>query len=290
MKLIGLMPVRNEDWILGLSARAALMWCDELCVLLHSCSDNSWTIACDIWADTNRRLHAWHVDDFQWFEMKHRQLLLDKGRERGGTHFALIDADEILTGNMLPYIREWAEGVPDTYIGMILSRPLLNGISQYVTDGMLSRCSHSVIFKDSPRWHWAAREGGYDLHQRHPMGHPFFPHTWTEPGGVMHLQFASRRRLLAKQFLYQITERLRWPDRSVSQILKTYEPTVEESLSPRTADVPFSWWEAYTHLLQYLHVDREPWQEGECRRLLKEHPGIEAGLNDFGLLKEWGIK
>jgi hypothetical protein len=39
MKLIGLMPVRGEDWILGLSARAALMWCDELVILLHSCTD-----------------------------------------------------------------------------------------------------------------------------------------------------------------------------------------------------------------------------------------------------------
>ena len=34
MKLVGIMPVRNEDWCLDLTARAALMWCDELVISL----------------------------------------------------------------------------------------------------------------------------------------------------------------------------------------------------------------------------------------------------------------
>ena len=41
MKLICLMPARNEDWIIGLSARAALMWCDELIVMDHASTDRT---------------------------------------------------------------------------------------------------------------------------------------------------------------------------------------------------------------------------------------------------------
>ena len=41
--------------------------------------------------------------------------------------------------------------------------------------------------------------------------------------------------------------------------------------------------------MQYLHVDAEPWQESECKRLIAENPGITAGLDDFGLMKEWGL-
>ena len=36
MKIIGLMAARNEQWCLGLSARAALMWLDELVILDHA--------------------------------------------------------------------------------------------------------------------------------------------------------------------------------------------------------------------------------------------------------------
>ena len=33
------MPVRNEAWCLGLTARAALKWCDELVILDHASND-----------------------------------------------------------------------------------------------------------------------------------------------------------------------------------------------------------------------------------------------------------
>jgi uncharacterized metal-binding protein YceD (DUF177 family) len=41
MKLVGLMLCRNSDWVIGLSLRAALMWCDAVVVLMHNCSDDT---------------------------------------------------------------------------------------------------------------------------------------------------------------------------------------------------------------------------------------------------------
>ena len=36
MRLIAIMPCRNSDWILGLTARAALLWCDGIAILNHA--------------------------------------------------------------------------------------------------------------------------------------------------------------------------------------------------------------------------------------------------------------
>ena len=41
MKLVGLMPVRNEAWCLGFTLRVALRWCDEVVVCDHGCTDES---------------------------------------------------------------------------------------------------------------------------------------------------------------------------------------------------------------------------------------------------------
>jgi glycosyltransferase involved in cell wall biosynthesis len=48
MKIVTIMPVRNEAWCLGLTARAALMWCDELVILDHASTDRTAEIASEI--------------------------------------------------------------------------------------------------------------------------------------------------------------------------------------------------------------------------------------------------
>ena len=105
---------------------------------------------------------------------------------------------------------------------------------------------------------------------------------------MMHLQFLSERRLKAKQALYQMTEVLRWPDRMNPEALAAmYGKAVYESdpLAYDSSPVPESWWAPYSHLMQYLDIDAEPWQEAECRRLVKEF-GMEMfrGLDLFGVV------
>src|ERR1700687_5627668 len=101
MRLIGMMCCRNEDWCLGLTLRVALMWCDEVIVCLHACTDDSLKIAREIYDEFPGRLGFFHDQDPTWNEMRHRQTLLKVARRRGATHLAITDADEILTGNLL---------------------------------------------------------------------------------------------------------------------------------------------------------------------------------------------
>jgi hypothetical protein len=151
----------------------------------------------------------------------------------------------------------------------------------------------STAFQDNPEYYWAAKDG-YDLHHRQPYGKTEL--TWHCPigdrsAGLMHLQFASRRRLLSKQFLYQLVEQKRWPGRrSVSEVREYYARTVRESDLAILGPVLGAWWVPYWDLMRYLDIDAEPWQEGECRRMIEENPRLADGLDDFGLLKEWGIQ
>ena len=97
------------------------------------------------------------------------------------------------------------------------------------------------------------------------------------------MQFASWRRLLAKHAAYKVMERLKYPAKRVPEIERTYNLAPNED-GLRLAPVPNGWWEPYIHLMGYLDVDREPWQEAEVRRLVAEHGLVHFhGLTLFGV-------
>jgi hypothetical protein len=302
VKLVGLMPVRNEDWVLALSARAALLWCDELIIGLHACTDGSMRITNEIMRENLGRVLLLPINDPEWSEMTHRQALLGYARKREATHIAVVDADEVLSGNLLPTIRQAIE----TFCapGVVMNLPwlaLARDPMRYITGASYwgERQQVTTAFKDQPDYHWSSEtRGGYHFHQRPPMStNPkrFVCPVRPDQGGLMHLQFLSERRLRAKQALYKCNEVLRHPENmlgqraTLQQIDVAYSRAVYESDPARpgvtTADVPADWWEPYR---QFVDVPPDPigpmWQETEVRRLLAKH-GREkfAGLDLFGV-------
>lgn len=288
MKLIGLMPARNEDWVLGLTARAALLWCDELVVLDHQSTDDTAKIMLELAHEYGERFHFAVRGDALWNDMDVRQQLLVNGRSYGGTHFAIIDADEILSGNLLPVLREYVSQLPRHTIFQPPWVCLRDSIDKRMTSGVWAKQYISCVFADEPWCHWKPQANGYDQHHRAPMGRaeiPFRPLCHAH-GGLMHLQFVNMARLRAKQAWYQLMERKRFGHIfTVAQIRERFALTVREAESAQLSDVPPSWWEPYRAKgwLKYLHPERDPWQLAEYRRLLAENPGIENGLDDFGI-------
>lgn len=293
MKLVAIMPVRNEAWILGSSLRALLMWVDEVAVLCHACTDASLNIMGELQSEVPGRIHLAISSDPLWEEMDHRQLLLECARVNGATHIVTVDADEILSGNLLPSIQSWVEQTP---VNAILQVPWVScrgALDRYHTSGIWSQQDVSIAWRDNPRCHWAARNG-YHFHHRHPMGPSFIAYTrirGVQRGGLMHLQFVSDRRLRAKQALYLMQEVTRWPGRMKPEELnRMYGLAVYgsyDSAKPdlQTAQAPAEWWAPYQHLMRYIDVDAEPWQEAECRRLWKEHGAATfSGLDLFGVV------
>lgn len=297
MKLIGLMPCRNEDWILGLTARAALEWCDGLVILDHASTDETGLIAAELQQEYmgRRSVHVIDITDPVWHEQAHRQMMLEAAHYLRATHIVTIDADELLTGSVLPNIRELIEILSP---GEVLQLPWLaitaNHQLHFINDQVDPWVT--VGWKDDTRFHWDAEiRNGYDYHRRHPFvrgGQQYQQFNFHPEPGVMHLQFLSRRRLLAKHALYQMQEAIRWPGKflgnpdpdATAKVRAMYAHTIDR-LDNEMLPCPPEWWEPYKGLMKYMHIDAEPWQVRECRRLIEEH-GREkfAGLDLFGIV------
>lgn len=295
-KIVVTMPVRNEAWVLGLSARAALMWCDTLVLMDHWSEDKTSDIYYELRDEFGARVQINEWRDHEWTEMAQRQALLDMARRAEASHVVIVDADEVLTGNLIPIIRGDIEYTHSRQIMQLPWLQLRGSINEFHSGaGIWAEQWVSFAFHDDPALHWAARDG-YDFHHRHPMGRQLIPFRPVprKKGGLMHLQMASERRLRAKQCMYKMTEVLRWPGRiSLEDLNKMYDLTTFGRADKLCRDphpmakVPVEWWAPYEKLVdKHLKVHAEPWQEAECARLWKEHgPEKFAGLDLYGVVK-----
>jgi hypothetical protein len=303
------MPVRNEAWCLGLTLRAALLWCDEMVVFQHACTDGTQQIIWDVEEEHPGRIINLVSSLTDWHEMAQRQTMLEKAREFAATHIAIVDADEILTGNLLP--SKTALNTINTYLNAIkpgecLQLPmcqLRGSLDRYHANGIWGNRWLSVAFQDDPRFSWS----GDKFHARepeYPGGGKLRPYQPIKQGqgGSFHLWGVSERRLKAKHALYQVTEALRWPNKSQDEIRRQYslwrDPVASRLMYPQMpewgkpwtfADVPAEWWAPYEALVHDHLVppegEGEPWQIAEVRRLVAEH-GAETfkGLDLFGVV------
>lgn len=279
MKLIGLMPVRNEDYIIGFSLRAALRWVDHMVVLDHASTDKTSDIINDIIKENPGRITVIREPSAVWAEMGHRQRTLDEGRKLGGTHFAIIDADEVLTANLIVEIRPIIEKMKP---GDVLELPMIpnwRSVDRYRNDGSVwSRSSISVVFYDNGLFYWKAAKDSYEHHSRIPKngsGIVTNPFKDKAQGGVMHLQFADWRRLRAKHYWYRMVEHLRWPGRLSPDELNTkYDEALDET-ELKTSLVRPEWLIGVSDLLQHYAPGGPNWFEPEIMTLWKQH-GPEA--------------
>ncbi len=278
MILVGLMLVKNEDWVLGCSLRAALDWCDKVVVTLDHCTDKSLDIVLDVQKELGKDRVIYEVRGGGvgfWDEMNVRHENFVLGRKYGGTHFAIVDADEILTANCLPHMRPWHKALAP---GQILDLPMVpnwEGLDKMRDDDSVwTRARLTVGFRDKNDLHWYIPEGGYHHHNRPPKGalpNRMWPIEKYQ-GGVFHLQFANKRRLLAKHVLYRMVDHLRWPNReNVEQLNAKYDQAL--SAPGKLTEFPPEWWGDFRRDL--IKLDGVPWQEAEIVRLLKER-GLEA--------------
>ena len=286
MNLIALTPVRNEAWILGASLRQTLKWCDEVIVLAHCCTDSTVDIVIDVAEEHAGRVHLIVEDNPNWAEMDHRQRLLEEARKRRASHIAIVDADEILTENAIPGVRDrigWLRPGDCANVGMPC---IWRSLEQYRTDPGIwaNRSDLSLAFADHPNLRWQ-RDNGYDHHHRYPHGSVRTDIGHTIHGGVMHLQWASWRRLVAKQTWYQMMEVVKYPEKSPRDIASDYSRAMDEK-NLRLSSVPAEWWDET--LKRYIDLAAASWHERECERLLSVYGAARfAGLNLANLEAAW---
>jgi hypothetical protein len=312
MLLVGIMPCRNEDWILGLSARAALMWVDKLVLLDHASVDGTRAIMDGLVKEYPGRVTVMADFNPNWDEMNQRQSLLERARQEGATHIVCMDADEILTANLLcptgqvetirgatyhqPIIRDLVTDMPRHAMLELPWIQLRGSIQTMHADGLWGKQWATTAFVDDPLCHWKPDGQGYQHHHRAPLGFsptPYRPVAWGQ-GGLMHLQMVSEKRLREKQYRYELCDRLRWPGRKTADEVRKYYSYAVYGYQPEKplgafrpqhtlAPVPDDWWAPYWDLLPHLKADSESWYVAECRRMVAASPSIVDGLDSFGV-------
>lgn len=264
--------MRNEAWILGFSARVALQWCDGLVILNHASTDATPEIVSSLLKEFDGRVWVVQESSQTWDEMQHRQYLLETARAHEATHIGLVDADEVVSANVIGAMRPLIESLPAGDILQIPGYNLRGSINRYHSNGIWGNRWFSIGFKDFSQLNWS----GNIFHNREPMGI-----TWGKrqallqgEGGVLHFWGVSERRLLAKHALYKMTEVLRWPSKYRYDVDRQYSMAVYPAAAPKFAQnweyatVPETWLD-YGGLLKHYHPDAEPWQVAEVTRLLK---------------------
>jgi glycosyltransferase involved in cell wall biosynthesis len=283
MNLVGLMPVRNEAWVLRAAAEVALGWLDAIVILNHASTDESEEIIDSLYREYPGRVWSIKIVDPAWDEMQHRQTMLECARRVGATHIAIVDADEIMTADIVGRVRNWVESLQT---GEVLQLPLYNlrgSLDHYHDSGLWGKRYVSLAFKDDPRLNWS----GDQLHHREPMGLGLraIPCPVAQgAGGIMHLWGADLRRLRAKHALYKMTERVRWPEKSIEGINDLYD----QWKGPKGHDpvwtiarVPREWWEGLPKTA--VRLNEVPWQEEKCRSLQANYGSFMfKGLDLFG--------
>jgi len=290
-KVIALTAARNEDWVLGLSLRVSLSYCDAVVITDHGSTDRTAQIIREAQAEfPDRQISIRRTDDQEWMEMDVRQEMLDRGRQLGGTHFVIVDADEVPTGNLFPDLRKLA--LKPTR-GCFVSLPMIatyHAPNVFRWDGPWGDTNQIPwAFGDSAALRWKVSDA-YQLHRRTPYkavndGLMFAGKSF---GGLFHLQFVNKSRLQSKAVWYKMIETLRYPGkRSPADLNQIYDWTLHEDGDTQIYDVPESWWAPYRRKgwLQYFTPEAVSWQHHEVRKLVAEH-GLEifSGLNLHGIV------
>lgn len=268
-RIIGLVPARNEEDKVEFALRALSKFTDAI-VFLDDCStDGTVQVVRDL-SEACRvekiiEKPVWHRD-----EPGDRNRLLAAGRELGGSHFVVIDADEAFTANFL-------DG--DALRTRILSlKPreqlslrwihLWRSVDHYRIDAPVwSERYKRCIFCD---------DGSSEYQSK-------FIHTSRIPKmkgkrikiedsdlGLLHFQFVNWSNLELKQRWYRWLEKVRDPEKTVAAINNKYANSVDES-GLVLADTPAAWFDGYTFFDRAVFDIPDNWRLVQMREWQQQY-------------------
>ena len=292
-KIVALLPARNEELIIEQCLRALSKYADAIVYLDDASEDNTVAIveslAKECRVERIIKKTVWYRD-----EPKDRNHLLQVGREIGGTHFIVLDADEMFTANCMK----------DNFLrNRILA--LQKGEMLQLNWVQLWRSVHTYRFDDSV-WtgnnngSWTGNYGGFIFCDDGISSYKSdFIHTTRMPNvpkccciddykdgytyAVMHFQFVNWRNLLIKQAWYRCLEHIRTPQKSVHDINRRYAPSKDE-VGLRLAPSPAIWFEGYDFFDAAVFDKPEQWRERQIIGWFEDY-----GRDYFAELDIWDI-
>lgn len=268
-KIVGLIQARNEQETIEQCLRGLAVYTDAIVLLDDNSDDNTLKIARAL----AQELHIEHIIAQPYSgwqktsEADNRQTLLDAGRAIGGTHFILIDADELF---MAPCAQDnWLRNkILSLKKGQVLAFPMVNvwgSVYQYRDDEWCSPRQgvwrhKPIAFCDDQRCNYvnlptkvAATKM---LHgSRVPINCTYAKHELVHElyHGIIHFKWANLHNIRLKKVWYMMLEFIRvnelHPDkeRNFKRVVQYYNKTEFKGMQADQKDitlkpVPASWY------------------------------------------------
>ena len=281
MKVIALLPFRNEEWCLPSYLHNTTKIVDEIIAIDDGSIDNSVKILEDAGAKvySSEKLIKFNSG---WSEGSIRAELLKLGREAGGTHFVCLDADETFTN---PLVENFQELLPQLKPGEKMSLQWLalwKSYSSYRHDATVwSNNWKDFVVCDEPSL-------SYNHNQHMHVGRTpasvsdVNNESWrrleNEHGAVMHFQFSAYNNFQLKQCWLRCSELIQEPYNSQGINIKYSITLLEQNVG--LEEMPKSWYDKIV-LPKVENFDPE-WKDSSFVRadLL---PGIYKYFEDYGV-------
>ena len=281
MKVIALLPFRNEEWCLPSYLHNTTKIVDEIIAIDDGSIDNSAKILEDAGAKvySSEKLIKFNSG---WSEGSIRAELLKLGREAGGTHFVCLDADETFTN---PLVENFQELIPQLQPGEKMSLQWLalwKSYSSYRHDATVwSNNWKDFVVCDDPSL-------SYNHNQHMHVGRTPVSvsdvnnESWrrleNEHGAVMHFQFSAYNNFQLKQCWLRCSELIQEPHNFQGINIKYSITLLEQNVG--LEEMPKSWYDGIV-LPKIENFDPE-WKDSSFVRadLL---PGIYKYFEDYGV-------
>jgi len=280
MKVIVVMPVRNEEWILEKSLKAASYFADHIIVGDQGSIDRTPGIC----KKFPKVVYLINPEEYPG-EKNRRQILLDKTRElfeKGNIIFCL-DADEIPTANILEN-SSWKDFLVSLKTGQSVRLEwvsLWRNPKKYCYDKSVWKKSFRYfIFKDDGKANYALG----NVHESKIPSAFLKNYLKYEDVKIMHFHFVLWSRMLSKQQHCRIMEKRVFPRKSFLAINARYWSTKDER-NMILKDVSNSWlkgWQNKGINLENFSENRLYWFDIEILQDFKEY-----GTKYFKWLDIW---
>lgn len=263
-KIVALMQVRNEENIIEQSLRILTLHCDAI-VVLDDGSDDS---TCDIITNLQQQIPSIVLlkntvsSRIDGYESQNSQKLLNYGRFIGGTHFIVLDADEMFSSNCL------LGGILRTKIlslqpGDSLSMHIVHPVESINFYKSNLRLKVRYIFCDSPLANYSQKW----LHSsRIPDGLTGNTNTTlldSHEYVILHFTRFNWKNLKLKYAWYSFLERIRNPEKKVSDINAAYNLSAYDTIEKAQANP--SWFKYYKCFDESAFNKPDLWRKRELK-------------------------